>query len=121
MRTYLVILFLVGHFITHGQQVDSLRERNVNISLDVPSLRIPRPLFILSTGDLEVEVQREEIFGDTLNFNPRLINSIYVYKDSKATEKYGRRGENGVVVVAVSKAKANLLPVQLRQRLKLEN
>lgn len=121
MRISLVILFMVSHFITHGQQVDSLQKGNVNITLDIPSIRCPKPLFILSTGDLEVEVQREEIFGDILNFNPRLINSIYVYKEAKATEKYGRRGENGVVVVAVSKAKANLLPFQLRQRLKLED
>jgi hypothetical protein len=121
MRISLVILFLASHFITYGQHVDSLEKRNVNITLDVPNLRFPEPLFILSTGELEVEVQREEIFGHTLNINPRLINSVYVYKDTEATEKYGRRGENGVVVVAVSKEKANLLPFRLRQKLKLED
>jgi len=121
MRISLVILFLVSHFITHGQRVDSLEKGHVNVPLDVPSLRFSEPLFILSTGDLEVEVQREEIFGDALNVNSRLINSIYVYKDAKATEKYGRRGENGVVVISVSKDKANLLPFQLRQKLKLED
>lgn len=121
MRISLTILFLASHFITHGQRVDSLEKTNVNTTLDVPSLRFPRPLFILSTGELEVEVQREEIFGDTLNINPRLINSVYVYKGAKAIEKYGRRGENGAVVVAVSKDKANLLPLRLRQKLKLED
>jgi len=119
MRISLVILFLVTHFITRGQHVDSLDKRNVNITLDIP--RIREPLFILSTGDLEVEVQRGEILGDALNINRRLINSIDVYSDAKATEKYGRRGENGVVVISVSKDKANLLPFQLRQKLKLED
>jgi len=121
MKISLVILFLLSHFITHGQHVDSLEKKNDNITLNVPSLRFREPLFILSTGGLEVEVQREEIFGDALNINSRLINSIYVYKDAEATEKYGRRGENGVVVISVSKDKANLLPFQLRQRLKLED
>ena len=121
MKISLVILFLLSHFITHGQHVDSLEKRNVNIPLDFPSLRFREPLFILSTGDLEVEVQRGEIFGDALNANSRLINSIYVYKDAQAMEKYGQRGANGVVVISVSKDKANLLPFQLKQKLKLEN
>lgn len=52
-----------------------------------------RPLFILN----EKEISYEEM----QKIDPNTIQSINVFKDKKAIEKYGDKGKNGVVVITI--------------------
>jgi TonB-dependent SusC/RagA subfamily outer membrane receptor len=53
------------------------------------------PLFILDGMELAK--------GDSLKIEPRDIESISVLKDKKAIEPYGKKGENGVIIITSKK------------------
>ncbi|MEM6685625.1 MAG: hypothetical protein AAF617_07480, partial [Bacteroidota bacterium] len=56
-----------------------------------------KPLFI---------VDGKEVTADKFkDFNPNKIESISVLKDKAATELYGKKGENGVIIVTTKKKK----------------
>jgi hypothetical protein len=53
------------------------------------------PLFILDGMELAK--------GDSLKIEPRDIESISVFNDKKSIEPYGKKGENGVIIITSKK------------------
>jgi TonB-dependent SusC/RagA subfamily outer membrane receptor len=53
------------------------------------------PLFIVDSKEVTKEKFR--------TLNPKKIESVTVLKDKSATEKYGDKGKNGVIVVKTKK------------------
>jgi bla regulator protein BlaR1 len=53
------------------------------------------PLYIL--GDKEITKEQMEAI------NPNTIDAVNVLKDAKATEKYGKKGKNGVIIITLKK------------------
>jgi hypothetical protein len=53
------------------------------------------PLFILDGMELAN--------GDSLKIEPKNIESISVFNDKKSIEPYGKKGENGVIIITSKK------------------
>lgn len=62
------------------------------------SLRL-RGKTIISSGTAALWVVDGVIYHDTPNINPNDVETVSVLKDAAATEQYGSRGANGVIVV----------------------
>ena len=74
----------------------------------------------MSIEGREIEFPEAVIFNGDLKINSRSIQSIHVLRDQQAIDKYGDNGKNGVVVIAVEKSKAGLLPVEVRRKFNLD-
>lgn len=78
---------------------------NIPIRFALPKLDVPNsenpPLYIVDDKEVTVEEAKK--------ISPQDIQSISILKDSKATDKYGEKGKNGVVVI-ITKEAAKLEP-----------
>lgn len=70
---------------------------STNIKICSPSRHLMEkpPLFILDGMELT--------HGDSLKIDPKAIESIKVINNKKAIEPYGRKGENGVIIITSKK------------------
>jgi len=80
---------------------DTVPSKNLDLSITKDNKQSPEstPLFILD----DKEVSKEE----ALKTEPSTIESINVLKDEAATDKYGSKGENGVVEIKTKKQKSD--------------
>lgn len=78
---------------------------NIPIKFALPKLNVPNlenpPLYLVDGKELTAE--------EVKKISPKDIHSINILKDSKATDKYGEKGKNGVMVIT-TKEGAKLAP-----------
>ncbi|MGB6267368.1 MAG: M56 family metallopeptidase, partial [Olleya sp.] len=72
------------------------------------------PLYVLNG---KIVKENEEVFTD---IDPDEIVSVNVLKDKKATDKYGKKGENGVVEIT-TKTQDNKVNIKQNDSIKKEN
>ncbi|WP_114751988.1 Spy/CpxP family protein refolding chaperone [Pleomorphovibrio marinus] len=70
---------------------------NPNVKLRVSGDSKNSPLMLISTKDGMVEIE------DIDKINPDGISSVSVLKDKSATDKFGEKGKNGVVIITLKK------------------
>jgi hypothetical protein len=79
------------------------------------------PLFIVKLEGKSFEIRSDETKSPE-NFlkeiDPNWIESIEVFKDEKAKERFGDKGYAGVVVVDLKKESINKMPVEFSNRFK---
>ena len=74
---------------THSADVVSIiGEKNITVN----------PLYILDGKEISADTMKE--------IDPNTIESVTVWKNSKATEKYGEKGKDGVIEILLKKGKA---------------
>jgi hypothetical protein len=85
---------------SHGRSksaTEASTDPNVKLKLSTKSEN--SPLMLLSTKDGIVKIEHID------KINPEDIQSIEVLKDKWATDKYGEKGKNGVVIITLKKDK----------------
>lgn len=104
----LIIFILLFNVKTVAQNNPTKETIEVNEdSNDNPIIKIRNtlgkntPLYIIDGKE-----SSEKVFQ---SINPDNIESVFVLKDNSATEKYGEKGENGVIIVALKNNTKNLL------------
>ena len=79
------------------------------------------PLFIVNLEEKSFEIRSTEA-KPSENFlkeiDPNWIESIEVFKDERAKEKFGEKGYAGVVVVDLKKESASKMPPEFSSRFK---
>ncbi len=92
----LFIIFILGMPLTNLAQKS---ERNFN-SIKILSSK-PQPHFVLKANDETLEIPSSTDEKLNLSFiDPNSIESVHVFKDKEAIEKYGANGKNGVVIIS---------------------
>ena len=79
------------------------------------------PLFIVKLDERSFEIRATETKTSESflkEIDPNWIESIEVFKDEKAKEKFGDKGYAGVVVVDLKKESANKMPAEFSNRFK---
>lgn len=117
MKRYLSLSFLmfVGHFV--------LAQETLPQSLNRVSVQAAgnNPLFIIKLEEKSFEIRSDETkSSESLlqEIDPNWIESIEVFKDEKAKEKFGDKGYAGVVVVDLKKESASKMPTEFSNRFK---
>jgi TonB-dependent SusC/RagA subfamily outer membrane receptor len=95
MKNLLYTLALMLFISTISLAQDTLQVKPSKSVQLVPNQ--PKPLFILD----DVEMPGSDLGA----VKPEDIEKIDVLKDSKAVEKYGEKGKNGVVIITTKKYK----------------
>lgn len=129
MRCYSLFLFIgmIGSVSVCGQDTDAIqnelnsikvRDNGVLIQSDVNP---HDPLFIILIDDKSLEVLNNPNTKDSVSlnqFNPEWIESITVLKGKDSTDKYGERGQNGVVLITLKKDILNTMPIEISRKFK---
>ena len=107
MKTIL-LLFLLTSFALQAQEEQKEIASSPKKEVVKPSEEL-HPLYIVD-GEKKIAAQK---FGEKkkdidvlLNLNTEDIESIQVFKDKDAIEKYGDEGKNGVVLITTKNAKS---------------
>lgn len=82
--------------ITAGKQVIEVRksvEKPTELLIE-KRITDPEPLIVVNNV-----IQKEKLTVSLRNMDPNSIESISILKDSKAVEKYGAAGNNGVIEI----------------------
>ncbi len=95
--------------------IDAKRQ-GVIITLDGPTKNLGNPIFFIIADSLTTTFERSELLGDSTRIDPNWIQSIKVMKHEEATQKYGIRGEFGVVIIELKKGALDSMPRALRAR-----
>jgi TonB-dependent SusC/RagA subfamily outer membrane receptor len=102
MRCFLVTVLFLSSFIsfsqTNDQKIDSVFQLIVNEKYPtiIQSSSSRQPLFFVNGK----EIKQEEVN----KIDSKNIESIQVLKNKDATDKYGARGENGVILIKLKTA-----------------
>ena len=118
-KVLFAVAFICAHMVSMSQSIEP-SETDVKILTDFSPPRTSRPLYFVSIEGREIEFPEAVIFNGDLKINSRSIQSIHVLRDQQAIDKYGDNGKNGVVVIAVEKSRAGLLPVEVRRKFNLD-
>lgn len=93
---YTFALVLFAGSVSFAQEVK--KEATDTLSVNPTNKPVARPLYILD----DVEMPGSDLGA----IKPEDIETVEVLKDQKATEKYGEKGKNGVVIITTKKYKA---------------
>lgn len=92
--TFALVLFVST--LSFAQEVK--KEEKETIKVNPANKSVAQPLYVLD----DVEMPGSDLGA----VKPEDIEKIDVLKDSKAVEKYGEKGKNGVVIITTKKYKA---------------
>ena len=74
---------------------------------------------ILTTDSNGISVKEEGPHSDLLVYvNPNWIDSIEIVKEKDATDKYGPRGQNGVIIMTLNKDGFNKMRPEDKEKFK---
>ncbi len=115
MKRYLFLSFLLltGHVV--------LAQETLPQSLNRVSVQRAgnSPLFIVKLEEKSFEIRTDETKTSESflkEIDPNWIESIEVFKDEKAKEKFGDKGYAGVIVVDLKKESASKMPTEFSNR-----
>lgn len=117
MKRYLLLslVLLVGNVVLAQETVPQALNR-VSVQTAGNS-----PLFIVKLEEKSFEIRADETKTSESflkEIDPNWIESIEVFKDEKAKEKFGDKGYAGVVVVDLKKESGSKMPVEFSNRFK---
>lgn len=107
----LVTILALGQSLCFGQ-TDQTKKDLKSIQLKT---RQDSPFFVLKVDDKSLEIDarnNEELDLETID--PNCIESISLLKGNEAKEKYGDKGQNGVVIITFKDL--NLLSKELQRK-----
>lgn len=131
MKKYalLVLTILAGVVQLYAQKSSALMVKHPGITLN-SSGTLPMqhtPLFIITADDKKLQLTNPISQNDSLalattldQINSSWIQSIAVLKDQEATDKYGRMGKYGVVLIELKNGMLDKMPVELSERFKVD-
>lgn len=96
-KSIFIIALLLTSFTFYGQEIDSLKIKDIrtdkhqSILLNSGIKNGDEVLYIVDGIEYPYERLKK--------INPKAISSLTVLKDKKATDKYGEKGKNGVIVI----------------------
>ncbi|MFD0993201.1 hypothetical protein [Tenacibaculum geojense] len=96
-KSIFIIALLLTSFTFYGQEIDSLKIKNIKTDKHQKTLlnsgikNANEVLYIVDGIEYPYERLKK--------INPKAISSLTVLKDKKATDKYGEKGKNGVIVI----------------------
>lgn len=92
MKKYILSFALSALVASVGLAQDTVRVKPLHVQLDPNQ---PKPLFILD----DVELPGSDLGA----VKPEDVQKIHVVKGKEATDKYGEKGKNGVVIITTTK------------------
>lgn len=117
MKKYLFLSFLL--FIGHAVLAQETLPQSLNrVSVQAAG---NKPLFIVNLEEKSFEIRSSDTLSSESflkEIDPNWIESIEVFKDEKAKEKFGEKGYAGVVVVDLKKESAGKMPAEFTGRFK---
>jgi hypothetical protein len=106
MKRTLSLLFVIISVAASAQEIENVLDttkttsREFSFGLQKNSINFNEPLYLL--GDLEIKHEQLS------KIDPNEINSITVFKEASAVEKYGDRAKFGAVIIEMKKPKLRI-------------
>jgi len=115
---------LYGEKGKNGVIIITLKEDNLADLPEKISTRLEsvEPFYVIKAGTDEFEFDTDKYDSKSKSLEsikPEWIQEIYVYKDEKATELYGKNGKNGVVIITLKDEYLSELPKDLKAKFKV--
>ncbi|WP_276372773.1 hypothetical protein [Chryseolinea sp. H1M3-3] len=103
MKSLLVAAFTICVCaFAHAQQSQPQEEASlVQTAQEVLPPEPPDPLYLLSDGEVNLEITKE----DLAKLNITEIESLEIVMDEASLKEYGEKGKNGVMIISLRKEK----------------
>jgi len=120
--THVILLLLLAHLSAYAQEPSTTKKDQTGVTVRAAN---PAPIHISPLCVIKAENKKLLIPGapTSLSFSLTLneldadwIQSVTVLRDEEATDKYGRMGQYGVIIIDLKEGSLEKMPLELVER-----